>query len=359
MISILIMSYNGEKYISQCMDSLINQTIGMENIEIVILDDVSTDSTVQMLQEYKRKYPQNIHIIKNAAHSSITKKSNRNEALKYASGEYVLFLDQDDWYELNTIQILKKYIDQYPELDYIEFGFQCINEEDNTCQIHTCKESGFHIYEISNENKRNEYAIKGILPGSTFAWNKLYRKQFLLEYNIYHNEKEQSSGFADNFFSGLLVMNCRKIAKLDTALYNYRIYTGSYSHDKKKNSTVQFERCRVGLFFYEECIKRGLLSKNPLMTEYIFCRTFLLKTFWKFLMQYDPIPFDKLAGIQSEMREKFPCYKSNTIMQNMEGIQALFDILDEDWTEDYLLKLRNKIEQEIEQGYIRKYMYLA
>ena len=341
------------------MDSVINQTIGINNIQIIVIDDVSCDSTLDILEEYRVKYPNNICIITRKVNSTKAKEANRNIAMAYATGDYVLFLDQDDWYEINAFEILMEYASKYPELDYIEYNFRCIDEKNNTCEIKQVKERGFNIYTFSTEEERNYYAKIKILPGATYAWNKLYRKKYLIENSIYHNDGSKKSGFGDNFFSGLLVLACHSIGKLDVCLYNYLNHSGSYSHDKSENSSVQFERCKAGIFFYEECKTRGYLQKNPEMVEYIFCRTFLLKTFWKFLMQCDPIPFNKLEFIQKEMLQRFPNYRDNKIMRDIKEIDYLFNILDQTWTTDYLIRLHHMIEKEMEQSDVKKYMYLT
>ena len=358
MISVIIMTYNGEKYIRKCMDSLIHQTIGIENLEIVVIDDVSTDATLQILEEYEKKYPKNICLIKRKVSQGVTRESNRNVGVNQASGDYILFLDQDDWYERDALEVLTGCLKEHPDLDYIEYSYHNADESGIRYETKRVKDKGFHVYSITAEAERNSLAIEGILPGATYAWDKIYKKEFLLKNNIHHNDGERKTGFSDNFFSGLLVMHCGKIGKLDVPLYNYTNRFGSFSHDARLNSKVQIQRCQTGIIFYEECRDRGFLKKNPEMVEYIFIRTFLLKTFWKFLLQYDPLPIDILNYLKKETIERFPFYRKNTIMAGRKELQFLFSVLDQDWSRGFLYALKEKTEKMLKEGEIRKYLYL-
>ncbi len=359
MISVIILTYNGENYIRKCMDSVINQTIGMEQIEIIIVDDASTDSTVAILKEYEERYPENICLILREINSLKTGEVNRNIGVEYASGEYILFLDQDDWYEINAFETLGQIANDNPDIDYIEYGFCYTDNDGNVYKVSKPLRSGLHIYDIKDEDARTEYAKSGVLPGATFVWNKMYRKEFLVANDIYHNDGEMRTGFSDNFFSGLIVMYASKIAKLDISLYNYRNYIGSYSHDARKNSKVQLERCKAGIVFYDECIRRGLGEANGEVVEYIFTRTFLLKTFWKFLLQFDPIPYEILAFIQQEMKVRCPKYMENSIMKDKTEMQMVLAVLEKEWTPEFLEGLSSQIRETEENGNLKKYMYLV
>lgn len=359
MVSVIICAYNGEKYIRQCMDSVVNQTVGLKELEIIVVDDASTDSTVEILKEYESRYPENVCLVVRDVNSRETKEDNRNVALDYASGEYILWLDQDDWYEPNAVEVLTKRMQEHPDLDYIEYGIRYTDAEGNMLAKSRGNEGGFDIYEIENEEMRNEYARSGILPGATFVWSKIYRKKFLVEKQIYCNDGEQQTGFSDNFFSGLAVMYCRKIGKLDMLLINYRNHIGSWSHDSIVNSKVQFERCKAGIAFYDECERRGILDAQRDMTEYIFVRTFLLKTFWKFLLKYNPIPFDILQFCQKEMYKRCPKMEENPIMKDRVDMMLLSMAMETKWTPEFLLALREEMISQINEKKINPaYLFL-
>ena len=92
-ISILVCAYNAQEYISQCLDSLLTQTF--HDIEIIIVDDGSTDETPNILASYATKHP----IIRVLHQKNAGPGVARNLALSHAKGKYIMFCDSDDWYE--------------------------------------------------------------------------------------------------------------------------------------------------------------------------------------------------------------------------------------------------------------------
>ncbi|MBR0471300.1 MAG: glycosyltransferase [Methanosphaera sp.] len=107
--SIIIAVYNTERFIEESINSIINQTLSFkENTEIIIVDDGSTDNSINIIKGYKEQYPENITIIEKT-HSG--QASARDLGLKIATGQYVNFLDSDDYLEKDTLEKVKEYID--------------------------------------------------------------------------------------------------------------------------------------------------------------------------------------------------------------------------------------------------------
>ena len=115
-ISIVVPAYNKEPYIKQCMDSLVNQTF--KNIEIIVVDDASTDNTLQILRDYEKK-DSRVKIIAKALNGGLHMA--RKTAVKATSGDYVLFVDADDEIELKTCEVLYSYVSSHPA-DILHFG---------------------------------------------------------------------------------------------------------------------------------------------------------------------------------------------------------------------------------------------
>lgn len=115
-ISIVVPAYNKEPYIKQCMDSLVNQTL--KDIEIIVVDDASTDNTLQILRDYEHK-DSRVKIIAKALNGGLHMA--RKTAVKATSGDYVLFVDADDEIELKTCEVLYSYVSSHPA-DILHFG---------------------------------------------------------------------------------------------------------------------------------------------------------------------------------------------------------------------------------------------
>lgn len=102
-VSVIIPCFNATKYLPKCFMSLVQQTIGIDQIELIFVDDASTDedATWNMLQEFERAYPESIKILK--LEENMRQGGARNVALQYATGEYIAFVDADDFVSENFL----------------------------------------------------------------------------------------------------------------------------------------------------------------------------------------------------------------------------------------------------------------
>jgi len=107
LISIIIPVYNVERYLHQCIDSVINQTY--KNLEIILVDDGSSDSCPAICDNYAQKDGRIIVIHKKNEGQSIA----RNKALKTATGKYIMFVDSDDWIDLDTCEVAVSYAEKF------------------------------------------------------------------------------------------------------------------------------------------------------------------------------------------------------------------------------------------------------
>ena len=115
-VSIIVPVYNVEAYLAQCIDSLINQTY--PHLEVLLIDDGSTDSSGQICDDYAKKDSRVKVIHKVNAGVSVA----RNTGLSVASGYYLMCVDSDDWIEEDTLEKCMAIIEQHPEIDILEFG---------------------------------------------------------------------------------------------------------------------------------------------------------------------------------------------------------------------------------------------
>lgn len=121
-ISIIVPVYNTEKYLKKCLDSLINQTF--KDIEIVIINDGSTDNSEKIIKEYEQKYSDKIKSYKkeNGGLSSA-----RNYGISKANGEYIAFVDSDDYVDLEVFDKLKEEINK--KIDLIKIKLITVNNK--------------------------------------------------------------------------------------------------------------------------------------------------------------------------------------------------------------------------------------
>ncbi len=127
-ISVIIPVYNTEKYLRRCFDSVIAQDY--KNLEIVIINDGSEDNSEQIINEYKNKYPELISYYKKE-NSGVA--DTRNFGIEKAKGDYIMFLDSDDYIDKALLKTLEEYVNK--NIDLIKFKLQRVNEEGKTLEI--------------------------------------------------------------------------------------------------------------------------------------------------------------------------------------------------------------------------------
>ena len=182
-----------DEYFDGLMTSLLNQTLGKEKLEIVLVDDGSPDDTYEKLQEYERREPETIMVIRCSENGGPG--SARTIGLSYATGEYVAFADQDDWVDLAMYQILYEKGKEY-DCDVVKCDW-CREENMYEPIASELQEIGEFIEIQSKEERQELFEIKD-LGG---YWAALYQRNMLIENEIFF-----PSGvfYDDNFFAGLV-----------------------------------------------------------------------------------------------------------------------------------------------------------
>ena len=170
-ISIIIPIYKAEKYLIDCLDSLINQSL--TNIQIICINDESPDNSSIILEEYSKKDKR--ILIKNIKHVSISE--TRNEGLKYVEGEYTGFVDDDDFIDLNQYEKMYEFAKK-DDLDLLEFGVERINENHKLKDFKNKK----IIYKDENVTKNNDGNIFIKLRNEN--WNKIYKTKIIKKNKI-------------------------------------------------------------------------------------------------------------------------------------------------------------------------------
>lgn len=221
-ISIIVPIYNVEKYIKKCLDSIINQTL--KDIEIIIVNDGTKDNSAIICEEYA-KIDNRIKII----HKENGGLGNaRNVGMTYAKGEYIGFVDSDDWVDS----------------DYFEKLYnKAINEQADVCigSIKVFKNNSFKIKSQPN-NIETLFATQG------FAWLKIYKRDFVEHYHMQFTEKLY---YEDMFFAMMVYLYMNKCATVNDAYYYYRQQEQSIVHTCI-NSNKLFDIFKIFSILIEE-----------------------------------------------------------------------------------------------------------
>lgn len=230
-ISVIIPVYNDEKYLAQCLDSVLRQTYS--NLEIILVDDGSTDSTPELCEKYREKYD-NIRILhkKNGGVGS-----SRNAGLEMATGEYILFVDHDDLLSETHVEELYNLLKK-DNADIAVGNFNHFIEEKRAYGIWLKEDDYFEKTYTPEEWFTVEYETVPYNRSVIFAvpWAKLYKKS-LFENIVY----PINARVEDDLTTWKIYLLADKIAYMNKAIYTHRIFENSVSAQANKTAVFPLE----------------------------------------------------------------------------------------------------------------------
>ncbi|MFR0823633.1 MAG: glycosyltransferase family 2 protein [Clostridia bacterium] len=273
-VSVCIPVFNMEKYIEDCIISLVNQTL--QEIELIFVDDGSSDNSLNILNKYKQIYPNKIKII---SQSNTGLGGARNRAILESKGEYIGFVDADDFVEITMYERLYSLAKR------------------NNSDIAICN---YELYPYNLKTKKKKWfkEYKGkidsdFLDKNTQPWNKIVSKDLLERVNFKFFKKNGDGVFI------YLMLCAENIVTTNEKLYHYRIGHASMSTDFKLNNFINSVNC------CEEQIK--LLAKTKYKQE--------LEEYFNFRMIYNLLQTIFVAA-QKENRKYFEEYSKRLKCMN-------------------------------------------
>ena len=291
-ISIIVPIYNVEKYIEECLDSLLAQTL--DGLDIILVNDGTKDLSGIIARKYAETYP-NLFRYYEKENGGLS--DARNFGLKYVQGVYTAFLDSDDYVLPNTYEMLWNNTlcgeAEVVECEYIEFFDEC--------------EKKHSIRKLPKRYKdKSEYIIKSRVN----AWNKLYRSDILQRYNICF---PKGLLFEDVFFYFQLIPQLeRKIVTVHEGLIMYRQRSGSIMNNTTKR-IMEIHTIFEKIFDYYKC---NSVSKEYLIAlEYKYARTILSRFLFMIFKIEDKSMRDVMLNeTWSRLNKNCPNWKKNPNM---------------------------------------------
>ena len=252
-ISIIVPVYNTKKYLRKCLDSLVNQTF--KDIEIICVNDGSTDGSEEILKQYPT--------IKVITQESRGPSEARNTGIKAAEGEYIGFVDSDDWVDLDFFEKLYNAISEYNA----DIACSTIQRRKNKFRVKYNKKEVF-------ENLEDKIKVCG-LPKSSYVWNKLYKLEI-----IKNNFFTPNIFFEDMLWTPNILKNSGKLVTVPDTNYYYRVNSNSIVKkcpSKKKQEDFYNAKKYMIEFFDENQIKLAEKERYITKHKYYFLNILLLK----------------------------------------------------------------------------------
>lgn len=181
-VSVVVPCYNAAVYLDKCVQQLLKQTIGIENMEVILVNDASTDnnSTLNIMLKYEQQHPEHIMVI--SLEENMRQGGARNVGVSYASGEYLIFCDADDWLVGEALEHLYNTAKEQ-DADVVEFRIKDVTDFFTEAEQIEKGNQDF-LVELNTEEQRKEFLLRIDEKISLGSQKKLYRLAMVKENNI-------------------------------------------------------------------------------------------------------------------------------------------------------------------------------
>ncbi len=285
-VSVIVPVYNVENYIRRCLNSLVNQTL--EDIEIIIVDDGSTDLSTKLVKEYTDKYKNMRYYRKENGGLSDA----RNYGMKYATGKYIAFLDSDDYIKEDMYKIMYEKAKK-ENSDIVECNFYWQYGKKNKKDIGKAYKGKKEMLEIAR----------------VVAWNKLYKRELIEQAQI---EFPKGLQYEDVEFFYKLIPYIEKVSFVKEPLIYYVQRKNSLSNVQNEKASDIFTVLDNVILFYKE---KNLYEKYREVLEYTYTRLLLCSSFKRMTkIKNVSIKKELLNKTWVKLNENFPDWKQNKIL---------------------------------------------
>ena len=295
-VSIIVPVYNVELYLDKCLNSLVNQTL--KEIEIIVVNDGSKDNSQAIIDKYTNKY-NNIKALRkeNGGLSDA-----RNYGIKYASGEYIGYVDSDDYVTLDMYEKLyNKAIEEKSDIVECNLYHDYNNHQDI--------EIGTKIYDKK----------KLLILGRSVVWNKIYNREWLLSKKV-----EFSKGliYEDVEFYSKLLLSLRKISYIDDACIYY-VQRGSSVNYNATLKTMDILKILKNIICYYK--ENGAYEEYKDELEFLTTRIILCSSFLRMCRIKDKNDRKKATQESLEfLYDNFPNWKNNVNLKEYNSFKKVF-----------------------------------
>lgn len=292
LLSIIVPVYNTEQYLHQCLDSIINSTL--INIEIICVNDASTDNSLEILQ----KYAQNDTRVK-----VINLKTNkrqggaRNEGIKAAEADWIAFVDSDDFVSTSMFQKLyQKSIETCADIVFCD-NYLYYNENDIKVN-HAISE------EVLSMPKKQRDKI--LLLNAFSIWAAIYKKNLFIDNKLYFPEHLL---YEDNALTYVIHLLAKKISKVNEALYYYRCSNSSAT--RSFNNYNLFDRLTTSDILKHNIERLGFYETYKEEIDFVYTKLYYINTLYACLTRFSPLPYDKIKTLKRNFYNTLPCFREN------------------------------------------------
>ncbi|CEK31312.1 glycosyl transferase [[Clostridium] sordellii] len=295
-VSIIVPVYNVKPYLNKCMDTLVNQTLN--EIEIIVVNDGSTDGSIDIIKKYKEKYPNKIVVI-DKGNEGVGEA--RNSGIKIAKGEYLGFVDSDDYIETNMFEVLYK------------------NAKDKNSDIAICQfknvDENYNLLDTENiylkPNIKTSEDLDQLIKINPAPWNKIYKKELFIKNDVYFTKY----WFEDLEAITKVLLSSERISFVDQKLYCYLYRRSTSSSNIIKKDKI------YDIFNIFDSIILYLKNKNKYNLYKEVIEFYFIKHITSYLIQIKSLDNEDYNNVSNKVKNylntNFKDWKNNKYLSQL------------------------------------------
>lgn len=308
-LSIIVPVYNmaADGKLNYCLDSLLAQTIPASDYEIIAVDDASTDNSPEILSDYGKKYPDRMKVVR----YEVNKRQGgaKNEGLKVARGEWIGFIDSDDWVTPDFYEKLLKKAEE-TGADLVGCDYNLVHE--HTMQVgRVVQNNSMDQTGVLDAERHKKLLMR---PGSMVI--KIYRHSVIRENELCFPE---GIFYEDNCAGPLWSLYFTHYEKVEEPMYYY------YQHQASTVHYITEAKCRdrmtAAVLLYDECKRRGFLREYPEEIEYRFTELYYAITLFSYLSGVKHPRLSFVKELRRGVEERFPDFEKNPYYREKTGAE--------------------------------------
>lgn len=283
LITVIVPIHNVEEYLTECLESIVSQTY--TNLEIILVDDCSTDNSSVICDQYAEKDAR-VQVIHRSEQGGEGGAKARNDGIAAATGALLYFIDSDDYIEKDMLAKMVELMKR-EESDCVVSSFHYVNSIQEELTWHTPQLSEYHV--MSGREAAGIFLTTLNIEG--FSWNKLIRKEILMNHDIRFDESKNS--FVDMYGMFRVILYSSKVSFYDAKPYYYRQHNVSCVHTMSMRKLANFKQVTL------QIMKLGI-EQNLQEEGYFFYRYRML------LQLYDAVKAKKTyAGLWKQLKKEY------------------------------------------------------
>jgi glycosyltransferase involved in cell wall biosynthesis len=297
-LSIIIPIYNAKNTIVRCVNSILNQTF--IDMEVIFVDDCSHDDSIRIIQNQIAEHPRKNMFCFAKTPVNSGPGAARNIGLQMAKGEYVAFVDSDDWLDPDMYSALYEKANQHSaDLCYGDVFWENLNRLQQRVLPNTAVEDGL----FTDDRKRHF-----LTNFKCQFWAYIYRREFLKKHNILFSLQ---IGVEDNYFLACSVLCAERIAYVRKPLYHYAYYSDSLSN--KKNEKRYLDKLSVWSTWFDFAKTQNLYDKFKDELQLVYMKKVFVVATLNYLTVAKRPQANVLREIYKEFTKRCPDYKKNPL----------------------------------------------